>query len=391
MKGEFEQRLRSVIDEVQNSPTPIILFIDEAHTLIGAGGAGRHRRCRQPAQARARARHAAHHRRDDLVGIPPIYREGPGADPALPADPDRRAGRRALLRHAARHSRADGKAPQGAHLRRRDRRGGEAVAPLHSGAATARQGGEPARYRLRARRDQPERDAGDDRGRARSRSRRAKRRRRRWSATATSARQGPRRRARRGDRFAQTKSSPASRTSGRPNRRWSANIQPAREARHRNPQGQDGDRAITPKRTPPTRPCEPEGGAAPPVARKPARIREKFDALEARDPEKRMIYAHVDEQAVASVVSDWTGIPVGRMVKDEVETILSLADILNRRVVGQSHGLRDDRQAHRDQPRQARQSEQADRRVHALRARPASARPRPRWRSPRRSTAASRT
>src|SRR3954466_5564373 len=38
MKGEFEQRLRSVIDEVQNSPTPIILFIDEAHTLIGAGG-----------------------------------------------------------------------------------------------------------------------------------------------------------------------------------------------------------------------------------------------------------------------------------------------------------------------------------------------------------------
>lgn len=39
MKGEFEQRLRQVIDEVQSSPKPIILFIDEAHTLIGAGGA----------------------------------------------------------------------------------------------------------------------------------------------------------------------------------------------------------------------------------------------------------------------------------------------------------------------------------------------------------------
>src|SRR5580704_449922 len=38
MKGEFEQRLRSVIDEVQSSPSPVILFIDEAHTLIGAGG-----------------------------------------------------------------------------------------------------------------------------------------------------------------------------------------------------------------------------------------------------------------------------------------------------------------------------------------------------------------
>src|SRR6185312_1311624 len=38
MKGEFEKRLRQVIDEVEASPKPIILFIDEAHTLIGAGG-----------------------------------------------------------------------------------------------------------------------------------------------------------------------------------------------------------------------------------------------------------------------------------------------------------------------------------------------------------------
>jgi type VI secretion system protein VasG len=39
MKGEFEQRLRSVIEDVQASAKPIVLFIDEAHTLIGAGGA----------------------------------------------------------------------------------------------------------------------------------------------------------------------------------------------------------------------------------------------------------------------------------------------------------------------------------------------------------------
>jgi type VI secretion system protein VasG len=38
VKGEFENRLKSVIEEVKSSPTPIILFIDEAHTLIGAGG-----------------------------------------------------------------------------------------------------------------------------------------------------------------------------------------------------------------------------------------------------------------------------------------------------------------------------------------------------------------
>src|SRR6516225_4608507 len=39
MKGEFENRLRQLIEEVQSSPKPIILFIDEVHTLIGAGGA----------------------------------------------------------------------------------------------------------------------------------------------------------------------------------------------------------------------------------------------------------------------------------------------------------------------------------------------------------------
>ncbi len=39
VKGEFENRLKAVITEVKESPTPVILFIDEAHTLIGAGGA----------------------------------------------------------------------------------------------------------------------------------------------------------------------------------------------------------------------------------------------------------------------------------------------------------------------------------------------------------------
>ena len=39
IKGEFENRLKSVIEEVKSSPQPIIMFIDEAHTMIGAGGA----------------------------------------------------------------------------------------------------------------------------------------------------------------------------------------------------------------------------------------------------------------------------------------------------------------------------------------------------------------
>jgi len=52
-----------------------------------------------------------------------------------------------------------------------------------------------------------------------------------------------------------------------------------------------------------------------------------------------LILPTVDNQAVASVVADWTGIPVGRMVKNEVEAVLKLADTLNQRVIGQKHGL----------------------------------------------------
>ena len=62
-------------------------------------------------------------------------------------------------------------------------------------------------------------------------------------------------------------------------------------------------------------------------------------ALAAIDPDRRMIHAHVDADAVASVVSDWTGIPVGRMMRDEVATVLKLAELLKKRVVGQDHGL----------------------------------------------------
>jgi type VI secretion system protein VasG len=52
-----------------------------------------------------------------------------------------------------------------------------------------------------------------------------------------------------------------------------------------------------------------------------------------------LVLPSVDEQAVASVVADWTGIPVGRMVKDEVATVLKLAQTLGQRVIGQDHAL----------------------------------------------------
>ncbi len=55
--------------------------------------------------------------------------------------------------------------------------------------------------------------------------------------------------------------------------------------------------------------------------------------------ESPLIFPSVDANAIASVVADWTGIPVGRMVKNEIEQVLTLADILERRVIGQRHSL----------------------------------------------------
>lgn len=55
--------------------------------------------------------------------------------------------------------------------------------------------------------------------------------------------------------------------------------------------------------------------------------------------DKPLIFTVVDEQVVASVVQDWTGIPVGRMVKDDINSVLQLVDVLNNRVIGQSHAM----------------------------------------------------
>jgi type VI secretion system protein VasG len=70
---------------------------------------------------------------------------------------------------------------------------------------------------------------------------------------------------------------------------------------------------------------------------------EELKALQAKlhelQGETPLILPSVDAQAVASVVGDWTGIPVGRMVKNEIETILHLADNLEQRIIGQRHAL----------------------------------------------------
>lgn len=67
-----------------------------------------------------------------------------------------------------------------------------------------------------------------------------------------------------------------------------------------------------------------------------SRLRAELHSLQSDQP---LLYECVDALVVAEVVADWTGIPVGRMQTDEINSILSLRDSLEQRVIGQSHAL----------------------------------------------------
>lgn len=67
-----------------------------------------------------------------------------------------------------------------------------------------------------------------------------------------------------------------------------------------------------------------------------SKARKKLAKLQGEDP---LILPLVDENSVAQVVADWTGVPLGKMVKDQMTTVLNLADALRERVVGQDQGL----------------------------------------------------
>ena len=71
----------------------------------------------------------------------------------------------------------------------------------------------------------------------------------------------------------------------------------------------------------------------------PAQLIALEQRLVSRQQDAPMILPQVDESVVAAIVADWTGIPVGRMVKDEVAAVLSLQSSLDARVIGQGHAL----------------------------------------------------
>ena len=321
MKGEFEQRLRSVIDEVQNSPTPIILFIDEAHTLIGAGGAagtGDAANLLKPALARGTLRTIAattwleyqkYFEKDPALTrrFQPIQIGEPGVAQCCDM-------LRGILAPMEKH-----------HNVRISDAAIVAAVELSARYIPARQLPDKAVSLL-------------DTASARVAI----------SQSATPAQIEDARRAiaaREAEKAALISDSDLGTSSAERIAEIDAEMVTLKEKLASLEAEWDTEQKLVGEirslREILGEKASAEGASSNPGATDATRdqIREKFDALEARDPEKRMIYAHVDEQAVASVVSDWTGIPVGRMVADEVETILKLADILNRRVVGQSHGL----------------------------------------------------
>jgi type VI secretion system protein VasG len=341
MKGEFEQRLRSVIDEVQQSPTPIILFIDEAHTLIGAGGSagtGDAANLLKPALARGTLRTIAATTWSE-------YRQYIEKDPALTrrfqpiqiGEPDVATCcdmLRGILGPMEKHHRvriSDAAIVAAVNLSHRyipaRQLPDKAVSLLDTASARVAisQSAVPAMIE-----DTKAAIAAREKEKAA------------LVSDSDLGAQEPEPIAAIEREIAALKERLASLEA-----EWASEQKLVTEIRSLrdilNP-SQEGDGKGT-------RQAKTEPGAAVLTAQQPPpsddvdrehvrkELREKFDTLEARDPEKRMIYAHVDEQVVASVVSDWTGIPVGRMVKDEIENVLRLPEILNRRVVGQSHGL----------------------------------------------------
>jgi type VI secretion system protein VasG len=337
MKGEFEQRLRSVIDEVQQSPTPIILFIDEAHTLIGAGGSagtGDAANLLKPALARGTLRTIAATTWSE-------YRQYIEKDPALTrrfqpiqiGEPDVATCcdmLRGMLGPMEKHHKvriSDAAIVAAVELSHRyipaRQLPDKAVSLLDTAAARVAisQSAVPAMIEdvnasIAARENEKSGLISDsDLGEAAQ------------------------------ERIAAIESETAAlkeKLAGLEGE-WAIEKKIVTEIRSLreilNPSPKEQGSARKSQAEVPSADSQAKTGAPADKDDVRKQLREKFDSLEGRDPESRMMYAHVDEQVVASVVSDWTGIPVGRMMKNEIENVLRLPEILNQRVVGQSHGL----------------------------------------------------
>jgi len=342
MKGEFENRLRQVIEEVQSSPRPIILFIDEAHTLVGAGGAagtGDAANLLKPALARGNLR---------TVGATTWaeYKKHIEKDPALTRrfqtvlveEPGEEKGilmMRGVASVMEKHHRVqilDEALEAAVKLSHRyipaRQLPDKAVSLLDTACArvAVSQHAVPpevddTRKRIEALETElaiiareksvgvevAEREASANEKLATQQARLAKLE-ADWQAEKALVEQILALRARlRGD------AAPVEGTGSKLEAAANAEAEASPEV----PAGlSDAERATTLEQL--------------------KSLQGQLAELQGEHP---LILPTVDYTAVGSVVADWTGIPVGRMVRSELETVMNLASIMGKRVIGQDHAM----------------------------------------------------
>ncbi|MBC7153107.1 MAG: type VI secretion system ATPase TssH [Rhodobacteraceae bacterium] len=334
MKGEFENRLKQVIEEVQASTTPIIMFIDETHTLVGAGGAagtGDAANLLKPALARGTLR---------TIGATTWaeYKKHIEKDPALTRRFQTVVVEEPSPERAVMMMRGIASMLERHHKVQVLDEGIEAAVNLSARYIPARQLPDKsvsvldtACARVAISQFAVPAEVDDSR--------------RRIEALETELAIIERdetagydvadRRAVIGDVKAQEQARLAELTG-----RWEAEKAVVEEILDLRAQLRAGGAPVD----------APEAASVEAAAASPLTGAERADLLarlKARNAElitlqgeSPLILPIVDAQAVASVVGDWTGIPVGRMVKDEIDTVLNLETHLGKRVIGQDHAMR---------------------------------------------------
>jgi type VI secretion system protein VasG len=325
MKGEFENRLKSVIEEVQASTTPIIMFIDETHTLIGAGGAagtGDAANLLKPALARGTLR---------TVGATTWaeYKKHIEKDPALTRRfqtvvVDEPSPEKAIMM-----MRGIASMLEKHHKVQVLDEGIEAAVNLSARYIPARQLPDKsvsvldtacARVAISQHAVPPEVDDS----------------RKRISALETELEIIDRDEtagydvAARRAAISGIKADEEKRLAGL-TERWEAEKAVVEDILAIRAKLREGGQPVD---------GAAEGDAPPDRDALMVQLKQRNADLIAMQGETPLILPIVDAQAVATVVGDWTGIPVGRMLKDEIETVLKLDEHLAKRVIGQDHAMK---------------------------------------------------
>jgi len=338
MKGEFEQRLRQVIDEVQAAPKPIILFIDEVHTLVGAGGAagtGDAANLLKPALARGTLR---------TIGATTWaeYKKYIEKDPALtrrfqvvqvPEPSEEKAvlmlrGVASVLEKHHRVQLLDEAIESAVTLSHRyipaRQLPDKAVSLLDTACArvAVSQHATPAEVEDCQRRIESltvESDIID-----------------RESAVGVEI-------GTRGSDVAAKLATEKARLETL-QKRWNEEKAIVDKVLALRATLRDGSQPVDAAAAPAPPPGAtvdglPPAGLPPDRAQLLAELKVEQGKLTELQGESPLIMPSVDAQAVAGVVADWTGIPVGRMVKNELDAVLRLGETIGQRVIGQQHGL----------------------------------------------------